>query len=83
MWNALLTWQPSTCPWDGSHASPVLPTCPQYFFLGHNDDISSIAICPAPMDLDGRQYPARTLVATGQVGHCAQFRLVFWVRGWW
>jgi hypothetical protein len=35
---------------------------------GHNDDISSLALCPAAVDFDGRQYPARTLVATGQVG---------------
>ncbi len=43
------------------------PANTQTFFLGHNDDILSLALCPAPVKFDGQTYPARTLVATGQV----------------
>eukprot|EP00983_Pelagomonas_calceolata_P092642 1157691-Pelagomonas_calceolata.AAC.1 len=40
----------------------------QTFFLGHTDDVLSLALCAAPVKFDGQTYPARTLVATGQVG---------------
>jgi hypothetical protein len=43
------------------------PVHHQYFFLGHNDDITALTLCPAAVDHDGKQYPARTLVATAQV----------------
>eukprot|EP00798_Chlamydomonas_sp_ICE-L_P030392 gene30392-35400_t len=43
------------------------PVHHQYFFLGHADDISALALCSAPIDFDGRSFPAKTLVATGQV----------------
>ncbi len=43
------------------------PVHHQSFFLGHTDDITSLALCPAAVDFDGRSFPARTLVATGQV----------------
>jgi len=43
------------------------PANTQTFFLGHTDDILSLALCPAPVKFDGQTYPGRTLVATGQV----------------
>lgn len=43
------------------------PANTQTFFLGHTDDILSLAMCPAPVKFEGQTYPARTLVATGQV----------------
>jgi len=43
------------------------PANTQTFFLGHTDDILSLAMCPAPVKFDGQTYPACTLVATGQV----------------
>lgn len=45
------------------------PVHHQHFFLAHTDDISSLAICPAAVDVNGRQHPGRTLIATGQVWH--------------
>jgi len=39
----------------------------QTFFLGHTDDVLSLALCAAPVKFDGQTYPARTLVATGQI----------------
>lgn len=39
----------------------------QHFFLGHIDDIKSLALCPAAVEVEGQQYPAKCLVATGQV----------------
>jgi hypothetical protein len=52
------------------HPFPPAPLCShaQYFFLGHNDDISALALCQAPIDVKGKSYPGGTLVATGQVG---------------
>lgn len=43
------------------------PSHTQHYFLGHTDDIKSLALCPAPIDVAGKQYPAKTLVATAQV----------------
>mmetsp|Transcript_34365 Transcript_34365/g.76299 ORF Transcript_34365/g.76299 Transcript_34365/m.76299 type:complete len:1172 (-) Transcript_34365:306-3821(-) len=43
------------------------PVHHQYFFLGHNDDITAVALCPASIDYNGKQFPAKTIVATGQV----------------
>ncbi|KAJ9506292.1 hypothetical protein QJQ45_013870, partial [Haematococcus lacustris] len=43
------------------------PVHHQHFFLGHSDDITALALCPAAAEVEGRQYPARCLVATGQV----------------
>ncbi len=40
----------------------------QHFFLGHTDDIKAMAVCNAEVDVNGRKYPARTVVATAQVG---------------
>lgn len=41
-------------------------TTRQRFFLGHTNDIASVAVCPAPVQMaDGTVYPPRTLVATG------------------
>ena len=40
---------------------------PQTPSLGRSDDITSLTLCPAPVDYDGKQYPAKTLVATAQV----------------
>lgn len=60
------------------------PVHHQYFFLGHTDDISSIALCPAEIDFNGRKYPAKTLVATGQVGGRALESVRFFgCRGHW
>eukprot|EP00892_Ulva_mutabilis_P007281 jgi/Ulvmu1/4925/UM203_0004.1 len=39
----------------------------QRFFLGHDDDIRSLALCPAAAQVDATSYPANALVATGQV----------------
>jgi microtubule-associated protein-like 6 len=41
----------------------------QHFFLGHTNDITALALCPAAVDVSGQPYPARTLVASGQVRH--------------
>ena len=49
------------------------PVHHQYFFLGHTDDICALALCSAPIDFEGRQYPGGTLVATGQVRLIALF----------
>ncbi|KAF5831718.1 WD40-repeat-containing domain protein [Dunaliella salina] len=43
------------------------PDNSQAFFLGHSDDVLSLALCPAPVEFDHEVYPARTLVATGQI----------------
>ncbi|GAX82495.1 hypothetical protein CEUSTIGMA_g9922.t1 [Chlamydomonas eustigma] len=43
------------------------PVHHQYFFLGHDDDITALTLCPAAVDFEGKQFPAKTLVATGQV----------------
>jgi len=43
------------------------PAHRQHFFLGHNDDIKSLAMCPASVTCEDQQYPAGSLVATGQV----------------
>jgi hypothetical protein len=48
------------------YAAP--PAHKQHFFLGHNDDIKSLAVCPGAVTLGDVQYPANSLVATGQVG---------------
>jgi len=46
------------------------PAHAQTFFLGHTNDVQSLALCPAAVKFDGQEFPARTLVATGQVrGH--------------
>ncbi|GFR42918.1 hypothetical protein Agub_g3918, partial [Astrephomene gubernaculifera] len=39
----------------------------QHFFLGHTDDIKALALCPAEVDVEGRKYPPRSIVATAQV----------------
>lgn len=39
----------------------------QRFFVGHTDDIRCLALCAAAVTYAGVDYPARTLVATGQV----------------
>jgi hypothetical protein len=43
----------------------------QRFFLGHTDDVSSMALCPTAVALPGApdRIPPRTLAATGQVTH--------------
>ncbi|KAG1660169.1 hypothetical protein FOA52_005269 [Chlamydomonas sp. UWO 241] len=41
----------------------------QSFFNGHVDDISAICLCPAEIEVSGVTYPAKTLVATGQMTH--------------
>lgn len=43
------------------------PAHQQHFFLGHNDDIKSLAMCPSSVTCEDQQYPAGSLVATGQV----------------
>uniref|UniRef100_A0A383VWQ6 EML-like second beta-propeller domain-containing protein n=1 Tax=Tetradesmus obliquus TaxID=3088 RepID=A0A383VWQ6_TETOB len=43
------------------------PQHSQHFFLGHNDDVKSLALCPAEVQYGDQQYPARSLAATGQV----------------
>jgi hypothetical protein len=52
---------PST---DGS-AAPSGHT--QNFFLGHDDDIKSLALCPSAIEVDNRSFPELSLAATGQV----------------
>jgi hypothetical protein len=44
------------------------PQHSQHFFLGHNDDVKSLALCPAAVQFADQEYPARSLAATGQVG---------------
>ncbi|KXZ42689.1 hypothetical protein GPECTOR_124g489 [Gonium pectorale] len=39
----------------------------QHFFLGHTDDVKALAICEAEVDVGGKKYPPRTIVATAQV----------------
>lgn len=39
----------------------------QRFFLAHDDDIRALAPCQAAVDVDGVQYPAHSLFASGQV----------------
>ena len=39
----------------------------QHFFLGHDDDIKSLAVCAAPVTVDGAAYPAHSVFASGQV----------------
>eukprot|EP00241_Pyramimonas_parkeae_P000789 CAMPEP_0114273362 /NCGR_PEP_ID=MMETSP0058-20121206/29060_1 /TAXON_ID=36894 /ORGANISM="Pyramimonas parkeae, CCMP726" /LENGTH=967 /DNA_ID=CAMNT_0001392819 /DNA_START=317 /DNA_END=3220 /DNA_ORIENTATION=+ len=39
----------------------------QRFFLKHTDDIKCLAICPVAVTYAGEEYPARSLVVTGQV----------------
>ena len=39
----------------------------QHFFLGHDDDIKALAICAAPVTVDGVQYPGHSVFASGQV----------------
>jgi microtubule-associated protein-like 6 len=48
------------------YSPPPLHT--QRFFLGHNDDVKSCAMCPAPVTLGDVDFPPWSLVATGQVG---------------
>jgi len=43
------------------------PAHRQHFFFGHNDDIKSLAMCPASVTHEDQQYPAGSLVASGQV----------------
>lgn len=43
------------------------PAHRQWFFVGHKDDIKSIALCPAAVSHNGQQYGPGRLVATGQV----------------
>jgi hypothetical protein len=43
------------------------PQHSQHFVLGHNDDVKSLALCPADVQFGDQQYPARSLAATGQV----------------
>jgi hypothetical protein len=50
------------------------PQHSQHFFLGHNDDVKSLALCPAAVQFADQEYPARSLAATGQVG-CAGLAL--------
>ena len=47
-----------------------IPSHSQYFFLGHTDDIKSLALCPVSVQMDHKEYPAKTVVATGQVRWC-------------
>ena len=49
----------------------------QRFFLGHNDDISSMAVLEAPVTARGVAYPARTLAPTGQVTNVQNGPTVF------
>jgi hypothetical protein len=44
------------------------PAHRQWFFLGHSDDIKSLALCPAAVSHKGQEYGAGRVVATGQVG---------------
>jgi hypothetical protein len=43
------------------------PQHSQHFFLGHNDGVKSLALCPAAVQFGDQEYPARSLAATGQV----------------
>ena len=43
------------------------PSHSQRFFLGHSDDVKSIAMLDSAVTFRGEAYPAKTLVATGQV----------------
>jgi len=43
------------------------PLHKQRFFLGHNDDIKSLAICSGELQHEGVTYPPRTIMASGQV----------------
>lgn len=43
------------------------PDHTQHFFLGHTDDIKSIAMCSAQVQMGNTTFPARTIFATGQV----------------
>lgn len=43
------------------------PEHSQHFFLGHNDDVKSVALCPAAVHVGDVHYPAHSLAATGQV----------------
>lgn len=58
----------------GSQATPASTSVvgpgghSQHFFLGHTDDIKAMAVCNAEVDVNGRKYPAKTVVATAQVG---------------
>jgi WD40 repeat protein len=39
----------------------------QHFFLGHDDDIKCLAVCPADIVADGSVFPAYSVFASGQV----------------
>mmetsp|Transcript_673 Transcript_673/g.2236 ORF Transcript_673/g.2236 Transcript_673/m.2236 type:complete len:519 (-) Transcript_673:85-1641(-) len=39
----------------------------QRFFLGHDNDIRCLHVCPHPITVNRTDYPANTLVATGQM----------------
>ena len=43
------------------------PEHAQHFFLGHADDIKSLAVCPAAVQVGNIDFPARAIFATGQV----------------
>lgn len=54
----------------------------QRFFLGHDDDVRCLAVLDAPVRVKGREYPARTLAATGQVSSVEHGPVVFvWDTG--
>jgi WD40 repeat protein len=39
----------------------------QHFFLGHDNDIRALAVCPALLEVDGQSFPAHSLSASGQL----------------
>lgn len=54
---------PLDSPGDTSAATPHT----QHFFLGHDNDIKSLAACPADITVAGARYPAHSVFASGQV----------------
>lgn len=56
-----------TPPADSSDGSGAPIGHKQRFFLGHDDDIKSLALCPSAIQVDNRSFPAGALAATGQV----------------
>lgn len=56
-----------TPPADSSDGSGAPLGHTQRFFLGHDDDIRSLALCPSAIQVDNRTFPAGALAATGQV----------------
>lgn len=56
-----------TPPADSTDGSGAPAGHTQNYFLGHDDDIKSMALCPSAVQVDNRSFPANSIAATGQV----------------